>query len=52
MKILTGPRILLMYFFVETEYFKNSFFPHFINEWNKLDPNNVALVVIYFTMHC
>ena len=22
-----------------TVYFKNSFFPHVINEWNKLDPN-------------
>ena len=22
-----------------TEYFKNSFFPHVINKWNKLDPN-------------
>ena len=26
-------------FACRTEYFKNHFFPHVLNEWNKLDPN-------------
>ena len=26
-------------FTIHTEYFKNSFFPYYVSEWNKLDPN-------------
>ena len=43
-------------FYCRTEYFKNSFIPNVIDEWNKLDPcirssTFVILLLTYFVIH-